>query len=203
MRFKFLLFFSNLCWVFQINSAEVICSEDIHIVCPNKDIYEIFSESSFSILKDEMLIKHCRDIIMDIECKSNFLLSCQEQSHSSYVTMTNGIKGVFTDMCNETSSLRRDYLLHGPCMSNQTEEYDECLLNSIVSVAHDESENFVDKMSSKKIIERFCRLYRLFKDCATTKTRENCGDAAADHFDILMTRAIQDLQNAKCSYLDI
>ncbi|XP_054715648.1 uncharacterized protein LOC129225114 [Uloborus diversus] len=184
-----------------VDTAVVDC-DDVHLHCTNKDFHDSLETEPFSLLDEETLDTHCNDILDDLECKRSYLAQCHPEGFDSYTAITDGPKSVLKDLCNKSSTLRKEYHEYSPCLSNSTHLYENCIFQTIVDTGSDghfdDEYNDYTQGASDVDIQRSCRLYLPLKNCLVRETIMNCNQETANFLDKIVVRAAKSFIQSKC-----
>lgn len=201
-RFVLIASAITLIAIFRSCNADISCELDIHTNCPGGKLYESVTQREYHFWKEELFFSECSDVLNDIDCKQQYLDSCENSTYNEeFKLLTSGLKRLMTELCNETSELRIGYRQYSPCLENATRDLESCFLRSAIATARlksqdDASGNTVDP--DKEVILTLCRFQGIFKMCWVNVADERCGKETARFLDTLLSIILEDLVEAKC-----
>ncbi|GIX77619.1 uncharacterized protein CEXT_694971 [Caerostris extrusa] len=198
-RFLFVAFVAPVAFaaVLVSNHQNISCEEDIHTSCDSNVLYEALGTSGYNFWNEEVLITHCSDILSDIECKQAYLTECKSSEFDQdFKVLTNGLKSLIADMCNESSELRKGYRKHGSCIANCSGDFDFCFLRSAIGSLKEN--DVISDNPDERMVKNLCRFQAIFRTCAARAVEMKCGEESAVYLNELLSRPLEELVTAKC-----
>ncbi|KAG8183148.1 hypothetical protein JTE90_029506 [Oedothorax gibbosus] len=160
---------------FSITSAQIDCEKSVHESC-RRDVSLHKSYTGFRA-SEKFLEEHCSDIQEDLSCKHDYLRTCDPTTYKLFSSLINGVTNMLTNLCNETSDLRRAI----ESAQRHTSLYGTGLYNS-----------------GLEQIARFCRFQGSFRSCTIMVAKKYCGKCAGQYISSLYEITIQGMVSQLC-----